>query len=96
MLLCHIVSVLPFVLQQQNVKKYWRKGSTAMLPTAAFDVVGQHNKIGGIIFRAAFVFSTWILDNLSVYLPFLLFIPLFVCSVTFIHFPDPGAFRKYC
>lgn len=52
MLLCHIVSVLPFVLQQQNVKKYWRKGSTAMLPTAAFDVVGQPIKVRGITFVA--------------------------------------------
>jgi len=58
MLLCHIVSVLPFVLQQQKVKKNWRKGSTAMLPTAAFDVVGQPIKVRGITFVAFLIIKT--------------------------------------
>jgi len=43
--------LLPSVTQQQNVMEYWREGSasTAVPPTSASDVVGQHNKIGGII-----------------------------------------------
>ena len=37
--------------------EYWWEGSasTAIPPTAASDVVGQHNKIGDIIFRAVLV-----------------------------------------
>ena len=42
---------------QQNVMEYYWKGSlfTAIPPTSAFEVVGQHNKIRGITFRAALV-----------------------------------------
>jgi hypothetical protein len=41
-----------------ELKNYWREDSTstAIPPASAFDVVGQHNKIGGIIFGAPFVF----------------------------------------
>jgi hypothetical protein len=37
--------------------EYWREGSTptAISTTFVSDVVGQHNKIGGITFGAAFV-----------------------------------------
>jgi hypothetical protein len=37
--------------------EYWREGSTstAISTTFASDVVGQHNKIGGITFGAALV-----------------------------------------
>jgi len=37
--------------------EYWQEASTstALPPTSAFDNVGQHNKIGGITFRAALV-----------------------------------------
>ena len=36
---------------------YWWDGSTTTvtIPTSSFDVVGQHNKIVGITFRAALV-----------------------------------------
>jgi hypothetical protein len=39
--------LLSYVVRQQNLKKYWREGSTsnAISPTSASDVVGQHNKI---------------------------------------------------
>ena len=42
---------------QQNVMEYYWEGSlfTAIPPTSAFEVVGQHNKIRGITFRAALV-----------------------------------------
>jgi len=38
---------------------YWWEGpaSTAIPPTSASDVVGQHNKIGGIIYGAALVYQ---------------------------------------
>ena len=55
---CHSVRValLPSVTQQQNVTEYWWEGSTttATSPTSASDV-GQHNKIRGTTFGAAFV-----------------------------------------
>ena len=37
--------------------EYWWEGSTltAISPTPTSDVVGQHNKIGGITFRATYV-----------------------------------------
>ena len=40
--------------QQQNVMEYWWEGSTsaAVSPASASNVLGQHNKIEGIIFRA--------------------------------------------
>jgi len=42
--------------------EYWREGSTstAISTTFASDIVGQHNKIGGINFGAALVCVTFI------------------------------------
>jgi hypothetical protein len=42
--------------------EYWWEGSTstAISTTFASDVVGQHNKIGGINFGAALVFSNYL------------------------------------
>ena len=52
---CQTALFLPSVTWHQNVMEYWREGSTstAIAPTLASDVVGQHNKIGGITFGAA-------------------------------------------
>ena len=54
---CHSVT------QQQRVMGYWWEGSTSTVvpPTSASDIVGQHNKIGGIAFRSAFAwpFMLW-------------------------------------
>ena len=49
--LCQTVPLLPSVTQQQRVMGYWWEGltSAAMRPTSASDVVGLHDKIGGII-----------------------------------------------
>ena len=54
---CQIAPLLSYVARQQNLTEYWREGSTstAISPTSASDVVGQHNKIGGITFRVALV-----------------------------------------
>ena len=46
--------------------EYWWKGttSTAISPTSASDIMGQHNKIGGITFGAAFMLShDWLMPN---------------------------------
>ena len=55
---CQTAPLLSSVAQQQNLTEYWREGSTstAISTTFASDVVGQHNKIGGINFGAALVF----------------------------------------
>jgi len=48
---------------------YWWEGSTsaAIPPTAASDVVGQHNEIGGITFGAALIlFNQYTFKNVSV------------------------------
>ena len=47
---CQTAPLLPSVAQQQNVMKYFQEGSTstAIPPTSASDIVGRHNKIGGI------------------------------------------------
>ena len=52
--LCHTAPLLPSVTQQRNVTEYCQEGSasTAIPPTLTSDVMGQHNKIGGITFRA--------------------------------------------
>ena len=57
MSLCRIAPLLPYVARQQNVMEYGWEGSTstAISPTSASNFVGQHNKIRGIIFRAALV-----------------------------------------
>ena len=48
---CQIASLLPSVTQQQNRTEYWWEGSTstAILPTSASDIMGQHNKIGAAL-----------------------------------------------
>ena len=53
--LCLTAPLLLSVAQQQNATGYWWGGSdsTAIPPTSAPNAVGQHNKIGGITFRAA-------------------------------------------
>jgi len=53
--------LLPSVTQQQNGME-WNIGwggltSTAIPPPFAYDIVGQHNKIGGITFRGAPLFK---------------------------------------
>ena len=55
---CQTAPLLPSVMQQQNVMEYCWEGSasTAIPPTSASDVAGQHNKIGGTTFGAEFVF----------------------------------------
>ena len=47
--------LLPSFAQQKNVMEYWQEGSTptAVPPTSASDIVGQHHKIEGITFGAA-------------------------------------------
>ena len=54
-----ILSDCPFAAQQQNVMEYWWEGSTptAIPPTSAFDVVRQHNEMGGITFGLAIVYT---------------------------------------
>jgi len=48
--ICHVTA---------KVTEYWWEGSTstAVPPTSASDAMGQHHKIGGIIFGAALIFS---------------------------------------
>jgi len=55
MQLCQTVPLLPSVLWQQNRMGYQWEGSapTAIPPTSASDVRGQHHKMGGITFGAA-------------------------------------------
>ena len=40
---------------QQNLTKYWQKGSTSttISPTSTSDAMGQHNKIGDVAFQTA-------------------------------------------
>jgi len=51
---CQIMLLLPSVPWQQNLIKHYLKCSfaTALPPVLKSDVVGQHNKIGGITFGA--------------------------------------------
>ena len=51
---CQSAPLLSSVALQQNLTEYWQEGSssTAISPTSASDVVGQHNEIGVINFRA--------------------------------------------
>jgi hypothetical protein len=55
--------------------EYWREGSTSMSPSSASDVMGQHNKIGGINFGATLIFFQYvacsILGETLMYLKFL-------------------------
>ena len=56
---CQTDPLLPSVTQQQNVVEYWCEGSTStdVPPKSTSDIVHQHNKTGGITFRAALVQS---------------------------------------
>jgi len=58
-LFCQTAPLLPSVTQQQNVVEYWWEGSTstAITPASASDIVGRHNKIGGLTFEAGPVVS---------------------------------------
>ena len=51
---CQTAPLLPSVTQQQNGTDYgWEDStSTAIPPTSTTNIVGQHNKIGGITFGA--------------------------------------------
>jgi len=55
---CQIGPLLISIAWQQNVMEYCQKGSisTAIPPTSTSDVVGQHNKTGGITFGADFIY----------------------------------------
>jgi len=59
---CQTALLLSSVAQQQNLTEYWREGltSTDISPTSTSDVVGQHNKIGGITFRVTLVYEVCI------------------------------------
>ena len=54
---CQTATLLSSVVRQQNLTEYWGEGSTsaAISPTSASDVLGLHNKIGGINFGATHV-----------------------------------------
>ena len=62
---CQIAPLLPPVTQQRNITGYGWEASTctAITPTSASDITGQHNKITGVTFRAALVCSTRMLRN---------------------------------
>ena len=55
---CQTAPLLSSVAWQQNINEYWWGGSIsiAVSLTSASDVVGQHNKIGGINFGGTLVF----------------------------------------
>ena len=50
-----VTPLLPSVIWQQNITDYWqeRSTSTAIPPASTSLITGQHNKVGGITFRAA-------------------------------------------
>ena len=60
--------LLPSVTWQQNIMEYCKEGSasTAIPPTSISDVVGPHNKIKDITFRAAVIYKTFQSYTLSV------------------------------
>jgi hypothetical protein len=65
---CQTAPLLSSVARQQNLVEYWQEGSasTAISPASASDVMGQHNKIGGIDFGATLVlFNLWICPQLT-------------------------------
>ena len=58
--------LLSCVTQQQNVTEYWWEGSTSTLPpTSAYDIMAQHNKIGGITFRVALLHCKYVFKKCS-------------------------------
>lgn len=52
-------SLLPYVTWQPNILEYWWEGttSTAVQPTSDTDIVGHHDRIGGIAFAAILIYS---------------------------------------
>jgi len=54
---CQTAPLLPSVTWQKSVMGYWWEGSfsTAVPPTSISDDAGQHNKIGGITYKATFI-----------------------------------------
>lgn len=56
--ICQSAPFLSSVTQQQNGTEYCWKGSatTAVPPTCASDIMGQHNNVGGINFRVALIY----------------------------------------
>ena len=81
---CQNAPLLPSVTQQQKVMKYWWEcsTSTAIPPTPASDVVGQHNRIGDIIFGAHLIFFEIIIYHSGLKS----FIPRYTCSRLHLHF----------
>jgi len=61
---CQTTPLLSSVARQQNLTEYWREGSTctAICPTSASDVVGQHNKIAVINFGSTLVVQSHMTD----------------------------------
>jgi len=59
--LCQNAPLLPSVTRQKNVIGYWWEGSvsTVIPPTSASDIMGQHNKTGGITFGAALIICVY-------------------------------------
>lgn len=57
MLFCLTTPLLYSVTWQQHVMEYWQEdsASTDIPPPSASDVVGKHNKIGGITFAATLI-----------------------------------------
>ena len=56
---CQTAPLLPSVTQQQHGMGYlWESSASTSKPPSVSDVMGQHNKIGGITFRAALVMIT--------------------------------------
>jgi len=56
-LLCWTVPPLLSITRQHNATGYWWEGltSAAVPPTSTSDVVGQHNQVGCVTFRAAII-----------------------------------------
>ena len=56
---CQTAPVLPSLTRQHHVMECWWEGlpSTAIQPTSTSDIVGQHNKIGGVTSGATLVFE---------------------------------------
>jgi hypothetical protein len=63
---CQTAPLLSSVAWQQNLTEYWREGSasTAISTTFTSDIVGQHNKIGGITFGTAYI--VWELQEFQI------------------------------
>ena len=64
---CQIALLLPSATRQQNLMEYWKECSVSIaIPlTSAPDVVGQHNKTGGIDFGTCFMLLSNIMRELD-------------------------------